>query len=55
MEQKNKQEKTKYANKGDKITEQYCPNCNEKLIVQMDNNSTEVFVCDKCKFKVKKK
>jgi len=49
---KNK-EKTKFAKQGDKITEEYCPRCNEQLVVQTDSG-TEVFVCDKCKFKIKK-
>jgi len=51
---KQEKEKTKFAEKGDKITEQYCPKCREELVVQTENGA-EVFVCDKCKFKVKKK
>jgi len=44
----------KIAQKGDKISEQYCPRCREELIVQMDNDA-EVFICDKCKFKIEKR
>ena len=47
-------EKVKFAKQGDKISEKYCPNCKEKLVVQVGKES-EVFVCDKCKFKIKKK
>lgn len=46
--------KKKFANKGDKITEKYCPHCKEELIVQMENG-TEVFICENCKFVRKKK
>ena len=46
--------KTKIAKQGDKITEESCPHCHDELIVQMDNGA-EVFICDNCKFKIKKK
>lgn len=47
-------EKTKFADKGDKITEELCPNCHDELVVKMEDGA-EVFECENCKFKVKKK
>jgi len=50
-----KQTKPKVADWGaDKITEQYCPKCQDKLILRT-NMGAEEFICDKCKFKLKKK
>lgn len=48
------EEETKIAKKGDMITAEKCPKCNDKLVVQIDKG-TEVFVCENCKFKVKSK
>lgn len=50
----NHEEKTKFSKKGDKITTEKCPKCNDKLVVLMDGGS-EVFECQNCKFKVKKR
>jgi len=50
-----KQTKPKVADWGEKkVSEQYCPTCKDKLILRTDQGA-EVFICDKCKFKVKKK
>lgn len=50
----NKNKKPKLAKQGDKITEKKCPGCNEELIVQTKDGA-EVFVCENCKFEIKKK
>lgn len=44
----------KTAKQGDKITEESCPGCHDEVTVEMDNGA-EVFECDNCEFKVKKK
>jgi ribosomal protein L37AE/L43A len=50
-----KKTKTKVADWGaDKITEKYCPKCHDKLVLRT-NEGAEEFICDKCKFKLKKK
>lgn len=45
---------TKTAKKGDKIKIEKCPNCKDELVLQSEG-ATEVFICQNCKFKVKKK
>lgn len=45
--------KPKIAESGDKITEEKCPNCRDKLILRMDGQS-EIFICENCKFKIEK-
>ena len=47
--------KTKYAVKGDEIKVKKCPRCFEQLVINMEEDGTEVFTCDKCQFKIKKK
>ncbi|VVB78569.1 Uncharacterised protein [uncultured archaeon] len=48
-------EKVKYSVEGDKIKIKKCPYCKEDLIVKMEDGSTKVFTCNKCKFEVKSK
>ena len=45
---------TKIAKQGDKIKTEKCPKCHDELIVQTEDGA-EVFICENCKFKVKKK
>ena len=47
--------KVKYSKEGEKVTMKKCPHCNEELIVNMKDGSSEVFVCENCKFEIKKK
>jgi predicted RNA-binding Zn-ribbon protein involved in translation (DUF1610 family) len=46
---------TKITKEGQKVTEKKCPKCNEELVVQMKDGTTEVFECENCKFKMEKK
>ena len=46
--------KIKIAEQGDKITEKFCPHCHDELVVKVDGDA-EVFECENCKFKIKKK
>lgn len=48
-------EKIKTAKQGDKITEDFCPKCKDKLVVLLDNGESEVYECKNCRFKVIKK
>ncbi len=48
-------EKTKYADKGDKVKVEKCPRCKEQLVVSMKDGGTEVFECKNCRFIIKKK
>ena len=47
--------KTQYVNQGDKIKVEKCPRCKSELVVRMKDGGSEVFVCNNCKFKIKKK
>lgn len=47
--------KIKYADEGDKVNVKKCPNCDEEVIINMKDGSSEVFECENCKFEVKKK
>lgn len=44
---------TKFVEKGKKITVEKCPHCKQELVVQ-EKDGAEVFICENCKFKVKK-
>lgn len=45
--------KTKTVKKGKKVGVKKCPHCKQELVIQ-EKDGAEVFVCDNCKFKVKK-
>jgi hypothetical protein len=45
---------TKIVKKNAKVKVEKCPHCKDELLVQTDG-TTEVFVCENCKFKIKKK
>ena len=47
--------KTKHAIEGDKIKVVKCKDCNEEIIIDKGKFGSEVFICDDCKFTVKKK
>lgn len=47
---KNKNMGTKYTDKGEKVGEEFCPKCQDELVVKMDEGA-EVFICENCKFK----
>lgn len=49
------EEETKFAEKGNKITEEHCPKCRQKLVLSTKDGNTEVFICENCKFKIQKK
>lgn len=46
--------KAKISKEGEKVTEEFCPHCQDKLVVQSESGA-EVFICDKCKFKIQRK
>ena len=48
------EEKITYAKEGEKIKVFKCKNCNERVIIDKGKEGTEVFMCDKCRFKVSK-
>ena len=47
--------KQKTTKQGEKVEGEFCPKCQERLIVQMKNGDVEVFECNNCKFKMEKK
>lgn len=48
-------ENTKFSKKGEKVTEEFCPHCKDKLVVSQSDGESEVFECVNCKFKISKK
>lgn len=46
--------KEKIINQGEKFNGEFCPKCNDRLIVKMKDEGTQVFECENCKFKIEK-
>lgn len=41
--------------KKDKIKAEYCPRCTDEVMVESRSGDMEVFECENCKFKFKRK
>ena len=55
IDKKKKTNKTKRANSKMKIEEKYCPNCDDKVTVTMKDGSVDTFICENCKFEIKRR
>lgn len=38
----------------EKIKAKYCPKCKDVKMIELKSGEVEVFICDKCKFKISK-
>ena len=45
----------KRAKQGDIVNEEHCPKCKDSIMIKLKSGEIEVFECENCKFKVKKK
>lgn len=52
--EKIKEKKNKKTDFKTKVEEKYCPNCKDKVQVKMKDGSLDVFICENCKFEIKK-
>lgn len=53
--QKSKTKNPKRANYKAKITERYCPHCDDQVKVKMKDGTVSTFVCENCQFEIKYK
>jgi len=52
--QKKNDKKVKKASFKERITERYCPHCEDKVRINMKDGSVNTFICDNCQFEIKK-